>query len=436
MEEIEGIPIISHAEAMRATFRRFGLQYGDPYILSEAIKTIEHARRQTEVSALRSSLWEEPDVSFNQLWLAASMHRRRPEYMGWVAAYSQYLLHVVRTTAELDHEIKRLLLGDQLLDDVLTVHVGWEAIAGILDERDLDFFFSYYFCGEVKEGFLLEYSGERVCIALNGLGRGEEAQRVAQDVSVRVSGLQRARKDGVLDTLRVEGERSWFHYLGTDNWRMLQENSRKELIDSYSLQKMIEYSVLKMWAPVVLALTKVAESELNLTLIVPWRELLSSSEFQPSSASSKTEEKKIEWRRQLFYAIKRAATTGPELTLGQIQVLIDHFDDSVMDACTDAFVKVRGKLGSLLSDYVDALSRIRNCFHDRCGKIGIVDLRNASAHPRSELADINWPNSVSWLRQLLGTPPLELVTNARRLRELSNKALHSDCLQPQASGNR
>lgn len=63
MEEIEGIPIISHPEATSATFLRFGLQYGDPHILDEAIKTIEHACRETAVSALRGSLWEGPEVS-------------------------------------------------------------------------------------------------------------------------------------------------------------------------------------------------------------------------------------------------------------------------------------------------------------------------------------------------------------------------------------
>ena len=420
MEYIGGIPIYTREEALTGTYEYFGLSYGDSQIVIKAIEYLKQTQQKNTIEALREAIF-----LLRSLWSAVSDHWESAHYYDWVCTYSQFFLHTIQNTYELDleYEIKYLLLGEQFLDDISRVVPGLDAIARIFDERGLDFFLSYYFCGEVKEEVLLEYSGDRLCRAMKEIGRIEEAEKISLEIENRVKGLRNVQQDGVLEDLRLEGEKAWFQCLGVENWRMLTDKARSELVDSYSMQRMIEYKVLKIWAPVVLAITKVAEAELNHVLVEPWREFFASAEFQTPDASSKKQEKKIERRQQLFTAVKKAATTGPELSLGQIQVLLENFEDDLMDSCTDVFIRIRLVLGSLLPEFQELLIRIKNCFLARESEMSIVDLRNASAHPRPDSINIDWGYSVLWLRQLLGTPPLELLTNIRLLKRLSNTAL-------------
>lgn len=420
MKYIDGIPIYTREEALTETYEHFGLGYNDPQIVTKAIEYLKQVQENNTTEALREAVF-----LLRSLWSAVSGHWESNHYYDWICTYSQFFLHVIQSTYELDLEceIKYLLLGEQFLDDMSRVVPGLDAIARIFDERGLDFFLSYYFCGEVKEEVLLEYSGDRLCRAMKEIGRIEESEKISLEIENRANGLRIAQKDGVFENLRLEGERAWFQYLGVENWRMLPDKARSELVDSYSMQRMIEYGVLKMWAPVVLTITKVAEAELNHALVEPWREIFASSEFQTVDISSKKQEKKVERRRQLFNSVKKAAITGPELTLGQIQVLLENFDDDLMDSCTDAFIRIRLVLGNLLPEFQEIVTRIKTCFLVRESEMSIVDLRNASAHPRPDSASIDWGNSVIWLRQLLGTPPLELLTNIRMLKRLSNTAL-------------
>jgi hypothetical protein len=420
MEYIDGIPIYTREEALTGTYEYFGLSYGDPQILTKATEYLKQVQQKNTTEALREAVF-----LLRSLWSAVSGHWESNHYYSWICTYSQFFLHVIQNTYELDleYEIKYLLLGENFLDDMSRVVPGLDAIARIFDERGLDFFLSYYFCGEVKEEVLLEYSGDRLCTAMKEVGRIEESEKISLEIENRANGLRIAQQDGVLENLRLEGERAWYQYLGVDNWRMLPNKARNELVDSHSMQRMIEYKVLKMWAPVVLAITKVVEAELNHALVDPWQELFASAEFQIPDIASKKQEKKIERRRQLVTSVRKAATTGPELSLGQIQVLLENFDDDLMDSCTDAFIRIRSVLGSLLPEFQELLIHIQSCFLARELEMGIVDLRNASAHPRPDSVNIDWGSSVLWLRQLLGTPPLELLTNIRMLKRLSNTAL-------------
>ena len=420
MEYIDGIPIYTRKEALTGTYEYFGLSYGDPQIVIKAIEHLKQTQQKNTIDELREAVF-----LFPSLWSAVSDHAKSAYYHDWTCTYSQFFLYVIQSTYELDLEywIKYLLLGEQLIEDMISVVPGSDAIARIFDERGLDFFLSYYFCSEVKEEVLLEYSGDTLCRAMRRIGRIEESEKISFEIENRANGLRNAQRDGVLENLRLEGERAWFQYLGFENWRMLPDKARSELVDSYSMQRMIEYKVLKMWAPVVLAITKVAEAELNHVLVEPWREFFASAEFQMPDVSSKKQEKKIERRRQLFTSVKKAATIGPELSLGQIQVLVETFDDDLMDSCTDVFIRIRSVLDSLLPEFQELLIHIQNCFLARESEMSIVDLRNASAHPRLDSVNIDWGSSVLWLRQLLGTPPLELLTNIRMLKRLSNTAL-------------
>jgi hypothetical protein len=420
MEYIDGIPISSREEALPEIYEYFGLNYGDSQIVIKSIEYLKQTQQKNTIEALRDAIF-----LLRSLWFAVSNHGESTHYYDWICTYSQFFLHVIQNTYELDleYEIKYLLIGEQLIDDMSRVVPGLDAVAGIFDERGLDFFLSYYFCGEVEEEVLLEYSGDRLFRAMREIGRIEESDKISLEIENRANGLRNAQADGVLENLRLEGERTWFQYLGVENWRMLPDKARIELVDSYSMQRMIEYKVLKMWAPVVLAITKVAEAELNHVLVEPWREIFASSEFQIPDVSSTKQKKKIERRRQLFTSVKKAATTGPELSLGQIQVLVENFDDDLMDRCTDAFIRIRAVLDSLLPEFQELLIHIHNCFLARESEMSIVDLRNASAHPRPDSVNIDWRSSVLWLRQLLGTPPLELLTNIRMLKRLSNTAL-------------
>lgn len=414
------IPVYTREESLTCVYESFELSYNDPQIVVKAIENLKQLQKQQNTP--RELQMEV--LTFLDLWWAVAGHKEPIRYYDWVCTYSQFFLYAMQNAYSLvEGHIKYLLLGEQLLEEMISVVPGSNVVAQIFDERGLDFFLSYYFCGEVQEEALLDYSGVLLCRAMKRIGRVEEAEQISLEIENRANGLRNARRDGVLDNLRLEGERAWFQYLGVDNWHMLSDKARIELVDAYSMQKMIEYRVLKMWAPVVLAITKVAEAELNHAIIEPWREVFASSEFQVVEISSKKQEKKIERRRQLFSYVKKAVTTGPELTLGQIQVFLENFDDDLMDSCTDAFIRIRLVLGNLLPEFQETLTRIKTCFLARESEMSIVDLRNASAHPRPDSANIDWGTSVLWLRQLLGTPPLELLTNIRMLKRLSNTAL-------------
>ena len=421
MEYIDGIPIGSLEESVSETYQCFDLSFRDPKILPKAIEYLKQKQQENTVEAYGEAVFW-----LRSLWMAvAYQYWTSPHYYDWICAYSQFLLNVIQNTNELDldYEIKYLLLGEQYLDDLYRALPGLDAIAGIFDARGLDFFLSYYFCGEVKEGVLLEYSGNRLCKVMQELGRIEESEKISFEIKNRTKGLRNAQRDGVLENLRLEAERAWFQYLGRENWRMLPSKERSELIDSYSMQRMIEYKVLKMWAPVVLAITKVVEAELNHALVKPWREFFASAEFKTPDITSKKQKKRIERRKLLFSSVKKAVATGPELSLGQIQVLLEHFDDELMDSCTDAFIKIKSALGILLPEFQQLLTQIQNCFSANNSEMSIVDLRNASAHPRPDSVNIDWRSSVLWLQQILGTPPLELLTNIRMLKQLSITAL-------------
>lgn len=414
------IPIYTREESLTCVYKSFELNYNDPQIVVKAIENLKQLQKQQNTP--RELQMEV--LTFRDLWAAVAGHMESIRYYDWIGTYSQFFLYAMQNAYDfVEGHIKYLLLGEQLLEEMISVVPGLNVVAQIFDERGLDFFLSYYFCGAVNDEVLLEYSGDRLCRAMKRLGRVEEAEQISLEIENRANGLRNARRDGVLDNLRLEGERAWFQYLEVDNWYMLSDKARIELVDAYSMQRMIEYRVLKMWAPVVLAITKVAEAELNHAIVEPWREFFASSEFQAVEFSSKKQEKKIERRRQLFNSVKKAATTGPELTLGQIQVLLENFDDDLMDSCTDVFIRIRLVLGKLLPEFQEIVNRIKTCFLARESEMNIVDLRNASAHPRPDSVSIDWENSVVWLRQLLGTPPLELFTNIRMLKRLSNTAL-------------
>ncbi|MCC5898440.1 MAG: hypothetical protein JJU32_11065 [Phormidium sp. BM_Day4_Bin.17] len=414
------IPVYTREESLTPVYESFGLSYNDSQIVVKAIEYIKQLQRQKNTP--RELQMEV--LTFLDLWAAVAGHMESMHYYDWICTYSQFFLYAMQNAYDLvEGHVKYLLLGEQLLEEIISVVPGSNVVSQIFDGQGLDFFLSYYFCGEVKEEVLLEYSGDRLCRAMKKIGRPEEAEKISLEIKNRANGLRNARHDGVLDDLRLEGERAWFQYLGVDNWQMLSDEARIELVDAYSIQRMIEYRVLKIWAPVVLAITKVVESELNHILIKPWRDIFASAEFQAPAVSSKKQEKKLARRKQLFTSIKKAATTGPELTLGQLQVLVNNFDDDLMDNCTDAFIRIRSVLDTLFPEFQQLLTHIENCFLARDSEMGIVDLRNASAHPRPDSVNIDWRSSALWLRQLLGTPPLELLTNVRMLKQLSNIAL-------------
>ncbi|NJL39330.1 MAG: hypothetical protein HC899_23200 [Leptolyngbyaceae cyanobacterium SM1_4_3] len=150
MEYIDGIPIYTREEALTETYEHFGLRYGDPQIVIKAIEYLKQIQQKNTTEALREAVF-----LLRSLWSAVSEHWESEHYYNWICTYSQFFLHVIQNTYELDleYEIKYLLLGEQFLDDMSRVVPGLDAIARIFDERGLDFFCPTIFVVKSKKKY-------------------------------------------------------------------------------------------------------------------------------------------------------------------------------------------------------------------------------------------------------------------------------------------
>jgi len=414
MDIVNGIKIVSHRESLEPVFSFFGLEYDDPALLTAAGRFLREASSNADVGFLRGVLWER-SPGFMGLWGACARHSSRE----WIGVYSSFLLHVVSTTTDLDHEIKRLLLGEQLISDVVRTSEGRRALNTILDLRGFDFFLSYYFCGEVEGGFLIDFSTEHLDVALRSEGRVERADTLQADAEARKKGLASVGGEGGLANLRADGERAWYDYLGHETWRMLARESRTELTEAFVIQAMIERRFLRDWAPVALALTKVIEAELAVALLRPWKPQFARAEFIEVPTDSRREKDRISWRKTCFDLLKRYGQGGAEPTLGQMQALSGMLDDPLMDRCTTLFAVMRASLGESAAPFLARVEKLFACFKEKVEGKTLVDLRNASAHPRRGEHLLDWRPAVGWLRDLLGTPPAELLSQIREVRRLT-----------------
>src|SRR5690606_26550944 len=102
-----------------------------------------------------------------------------------------------------------------------------------------------------------------------------------ESISTEFLGHKFAKKTPkfVIERLRLEGERFWNDYLSNGIWITLHQSSRENLVDSFVIERFIEKEVLKVWSSTVLALSKVIELELSISLFNQFTDILQKSEF-------------------------------------------------------------------------------------------------------------------------------------------------------------
>jgi hypothetical protein len=173
------IPIYTREESLTPVYESFGLNYNDSEIVVKAIEYLKQLQKQQNTpSELQTEV-----LTFLGLWAAVAGHMESIRYYDWICTYSQFFLYAMQNAYDLvEGHIKYLLLGEQLLEEMISVVPSLNVVAQIFDERGLDFFLSYYFCGEVKEEVLLEYSGDRLCRAMKRIGRVEEADKISLEI--------------------------------------------------------------------------------------------------------------------------------------------------------------------------------------------------------------------------------------------------------------
>ncbi len=105
---------------------------------------------------------------------------------------------IAQETKEGDHEIQRLLIGEQLICELSMTQYGNRVIAELYDCRGIDFFLQYYFCGEVSaytNTSLFDFAQRYITRALESLNRAEEISIITQEIEQRKKGLLQIQQE-------------------------------------------------------------------------------------------------------------------------------------------------------------------------------------------------------------------------------------------------
>jgi len=431
MKEIDGIPMYTTQEIIAPVLRRLGLQALDPSIRDRIVSDIMETITERKLSSMRGFLSQDESRWISTL--QSAYFQPFPgvppldRYMEWVDAKCGLLLAILRGTREDDYVIQHLLNYEDFCIEVLDWHYknGAEFLVTIYELRGIDFFLYHYMGGETdahKDAALFN-GATTVVKALRQVERKSEADHLEKDIEARkakikdilkhFSGPEYNPAHDLAGRLRIASEKFWSDYLGVPVWRALLPESRSELADAFSTEYLLKCQVLTNWSNVTLMLCKVIEREVAHAIFHPWRDkFLDLSWTSPKGLTGK-EAKRVESRLLTLRVLKGAAkdqTHAP--TLGQLVFVAKFWKDDLMDGLSSVFIEVRRRAESRLpeiSQHMELLaSMLSKPVIEGSSRVTIPDIRNCSAHPRTDL-QLQWIEVTEALKQALGRPPMELL---------------------------
>lgn len=444
---IDGIPVpIVNAKDLAApVYSYFNLNIGDEQIIDKASEYVEELASSNNLEKMRSYLWIHPILNVVNMSEAVgygSKNLKRLQileartgkgdndrvelptpYGRWIAAQGRLILEILKRTKEEDVVIQHWLNYEDFILELSLTQTGCKIISEIYDLRGLDFFLFHYMGGEtsaIKDKALFD-NAKKIPIALNRMARIEEAIQVEKDIESRLKGIinisnqfgrrkqTQSETDFVLEKLRLKAERFWNNYFSSDVWNALHNDSRKDLIDAFISEIFLENGILRGWNIVILAICKVIEREMSISLFTPGINNIRKSSFlEPLNATS-SKLKKIQTRKNTYKMLKKCANRPIHPpTLGQLIFVAKFWDDPIMDECTDLFKNMRMDLEKYCPNSTKTIKNIALLLEEKHSvdseSASIIELRNASAHPGRD-SSFSWAKYLEWLKRFIGKPP-------------------------------
>ena len=439
MEIREDVPIYRVAELAADVYSHFGRDFGDLAIRTDIVDAINSAAGGDDLGSMRLFLSDHPTLWLGRLQTAYFMDGDAlAAYPAWAGAKCDLILAIARRTREDDGIIQHLLNYEDFHIEVLPFPFGPPFIAELYDLRGLDFFLVHFMGTErdaLSDDALFDHA-ECVGRALDTLGRTREADLARGQLLARRQRLATIGRDylspneahdgPILERLQVLGERFWHDYLSVLVWQAISRESRSELLDAFSTEFLIQAEVLTNWSTAALILARVIEREVRETLWRPWLGEFADSEFQPTVATSKRQERRIAVREHTLSIMRATAASEKSApTLGQLALLAVFWSDALMDGCTSVFLRIRSIAEAIDPGHTEKVNRLAALLTEPLAReapadLTVVRLRNASAHPDPEIEG-NWEQFVTWLRDAMGGDPprqmLQAAIAARIVRE-------------------
>lgn len=283
----------------------------------------------------------------------------------------------------------------------------------LLDTRSLDFFLPDVKSKEWDSNWHVPALFDQIqslCIALKMLDRNEDAETLQIELSERKVAFEILSKDippnQERNEIRLCAEKAWVKYFGLLTWEALNPESRSDLIDAFAAEKAVNAGYYRSWRYVLQSMLYVIERELNHSFFTILKKFINSNtSFVPCSSRAAS-------RQKTFDSLIRASESSKLLTLGELSFVLNYWEDSIMDQCTNLFKDARAHLELIAGPSRNHVQRIRSAFKETFGQVkppwDLVKLRNSCAHPGNE-APLRDKMMFDQLKEILGEPPRMLI---------------------------
>jgi hypothetical protein len=354
MDNIDGIPVIKISDVIKPVLSRYGRLANDVAIRADIISDLKTAIDSGDIYLMRQFISQDDSFWIGNLQDAyfQSFEGMEPlsGYAEWAEVKCKLILSIAEKTRDDDGIIQHIINYEDFHIEVFPFPFGPSFIVKLYELRGLDFFLFHYMGGETiahDDSALFEHA-QSIEKSLLKLGRSSEAEELKKELMARKMRLKEIQRDfqgpeydpskNIVDRIRIASERFWSNYLTPDVWNGLEKQSRRELIDEFSTEYLLNQQVLSTWSTPALALCKVFERELSRAIFLPWKEHILQSSWKPPEPKSKKEEKRIQSRYLTFKTIKSCASPqGHPPTLGQLYFLAKYWNDPLMNNCTNMF---------------------------------------------------------------------------------------------------
>lgn len=442
-------------DIIKPVYDFFGIKLGDDSIIDKATDYLNDLIHIKQFENKRSYLWIDKLINVETVNFAITYGHNNVKlfnlsgeisngvfdddksvYSKWITAQGYYILSILKETKEEDSAIQHWINYKDFILELSQTKTGCSILSEIYDLRGLDFFL-YHYAGEMTSALMDEamfHNARSISKALKALERTEEAIFVEEELKNKERRIINLSKkfigskekeptfDFIVEKLRVNAERFWNEYLSNEVWINIQPSSRDNLIDAFVTETLIENKILKIWSNVVLAIAKVIEKELSVSLFDQFINIISESKFEIPENISNSKLKKVKKRKMTFDMIYKCAQKPIHPpTLGQLVFVGKYWNDEIMDECTSLFFKCREAITNKYKEgnqeILEIVTLIEQNKSNEENSANIIDLRNASAHPSKENL-YDWEEYTNWLKFAIGKPPkliLRKIINHTRL---------------------
>jgi len=442
-EDESKIHTISARDIQTKVFDYFDVEEGNPIILDKITKYIEQMITNNDYESMKSLFWYPNQVSFDDIEITLiSVASKIDNYLGVISIndkepikeiYSNYslllitvgkmVLKILSHTKEEDEAIQQLLNYKDYIQGLKLLREGRKILYEIYKLRGLDFFLIHYMGGETSalDDDALFNNASALVNVCNSLTLFEESKFIQNEISARKARIIEIKNEyetilennnlqDVTKYLRVVGERFWVDYLDQEIWIGLSFNSKKDLVNSFVKEELLQKGILTGWHEVIFLLAKTIERELVKTCYIPFIDIIEQSKFTIPDNLSNKQRRRYQSRRTTFNTLKKCSVENPP-TLGQMMFMINFWNDPIMDNATSMYSSIRNRMKQFIDDVDTKITKLEKNLTDNFNdtkETKILDLRNASAHPGHE-DSYRWKDYIDGLKKRIGKPPKRIL---------------------------